>query len=462
MIIDTSMGVSRIGGRSRIIMPKGMHSRPKESIVIQHLLTQHRPSQRPKPRRKLSEQRRHLRIATWEGVPSTIFQTLLGGPFLTGYLLYLGATSSQIGFVLAITTLVNIGQLYIAYAIQRIRSRKWTLISFIIVHRLLWASTGLIPFIFPKPLWVGVYITVYAIAFSASAVSGMLWTSMISDIVPAKVRGRHFGIRNTILNALGSVCLFSGGMLLDHYPGETGFLLLFIPIWICAVANIVAFFFYPDLPFERSKETAYLPMLRKPLQDSGFMRASAFLASWLLLQTLVVPLYSYAMLELLQISYSQVSIITVVQTVAMMISFYFWGNLNARYSNKRLLFWTLPLIAASCLSWLLLPLAPALVVLLISHIFLGIGVGGFNQLAFNFTIGDTPKSERPMFIAMYSSMTGLASFGGPLIGGLLYERMKDLPGHLGWIELYGFPTGIGILLLLLAMTVGRRVLLAKS
>ncbi|MNF14674.1 hypothetical protein D3C80_2169800 [compost metagenome] len=67
-----------------------------------------------------------------------------------------------------------------------------------------------------------------------------------------------------------------------------------------------------------------------------------------------------------------------------------------------------------------------------------------------------------MFIAMYSSMTGLASFGGPLIGGLLYERMKDLPGHLGWIELYGFPTGIGILLLLLAMTVGRRVLLAKS
>ena len=59
--------------------------------------------------------RKHLRIATIEGVPSTIFSTLLGGPFLTGFLLYLGATSSQIGFVIALTTLVNVAQVIIAF-----------------------------------------------------------------------------------------------------------------------------------------------------------------------------------------------------------------------------------------------------------------------------------------------------------------------------------------------------------
>ncbi|GJM71292.1 hypothetical protein HMSSN036_35080 [Paenibacillus macerans] len=37
---------------------------------------------KPYTRRKTSKQRRNLTIATWEGVPSTIFQTLLGGQVL--------------------------------------------------------------------------------------------------------------------------------------------------------------------------------------------------------------------------------------------------------------------------------------------------------------------------------------------------------------------------------------------
>ncbi|MNN33702.1 Major Facilitator Superfamily protein [compost metagenome] len=188
------------------------------------------------------------------------------------------------------------------------------------------------------------------------------------------------------------------------------------------------------------------------------MKATAFLACWLLIQTLIVPLYSYAMLGLMHINYSTVSIITVIQTVAMMVSFYIWGNLNARYSNKKLLFWTLPLIAASCLSWGLLAVLPGVLVLILSHILLGVGVGGFNQLAFNFTIGDTPKSERPMFIAMYSALTGLTSFIGPLAGGGLYAWMKSWPSSLDWFELYGFPAFTGLVMMILTFTLGRRIL----
>lgn len=66
-------------------------------------------------RAQKSIQRKNLRIATMEGVPAVMFQTLLGGQFLTGYLLYLGADSSQLGFVLAITTFVNIAQLFAAF-----------------------------------------------------------------------------------------------------------------------------------------------------------------------------------------------------------------------------------------------------------------------------------------------------------------------------------------------------------
>ncbi|CAM3107891.1 MFS transporter [Paenibacillus sediminis] len=388
-------------------------------------------------------------------MPSTIFGVLLGQPFLTGYLLYLGATSGQIGFVLAITTFVNVLQIGIAYWMQKLKRRKWMLVLFVALHRILWSSTGLIPFIFSKEYWVSAFIVMYTAAFIANTAGSVLWTSVISDIVPARVRGRYFGIRNTILNALGSIAMFAGGTVLDRVPGGEGFLVLYFMIWTCALLNILIFLFYPEVPFERSTESKFLPMFTRPLRDKSFIRAAFFLAMWLLVQTLVVPMYSYVMLNLLKINYQTVSGLTVLQTVMMMISFYIWGNLNAKYSNKKLLYWTLPIIAVSCLSWGLLSIFPTLLVLIIVHTLLGVGVGGFNQLSFNFVIGDTPKTERAMFFAVYSAVTGFASFIGPMIGGKVYEWITDLPL---WMQIYGLQASAGVIMLVMAFTLGRRVL----
>ncbi|MBO2945400.1 MFS transporter [Paenibacillus sp. F411] len=422
----------------------------KECIPIKAVRVAYRPQ------RLTSRHRKHLLIANWEGVPAVTYQTLLGGPFLTGYLLYLGAESGMIGFVLAVTTFFNIIQILTAYLVQRLQYRKKAMIISTALNRILWGTTGLIPFVFDREWWIPVFLVLYSAAFIAGTVSGMLWTSVISDMVPAKVRGRYFGIRNTMLNALGAVVLFAGGLILDWYPGGKGFLILFAIAWVAMAANLPLFFLYPDPPFERSKETRFWPMVRKPLSDQPFIKSTLFLGGWLFLQTLVVPLYSYAMLDVLEISYSVVSMMTVSQTAVMMIGFYVWGNLNARFSNRTLLFWTLPLIAASSMAWGLLSVLPVIPVLLVSHMLLGAGVGGFNQLAFNFMIGDTPKGDRPMFIAMYSAITGVAAFLGPLIGGQVFKLLLDAPE---WMQHYGFQLLVGVLMLLTAWLLGRRVLL---
>jgi MFS family permease len=404
---------------------------------------------------KFSNNRKYLWVATVEGVPAIIMMTLLGGPFMTGYLLFLGASSGQIGFVFAVTTFVNIMQIWMAYLIQRIKNRKWTFVIFASLHRILWAATGLIPLLLDKEWWVIAFILLFTAAFLANSASSVVWSTLISDMVLAPVRGRYFGIRNTILNAIGSITLFIGGIVLDKYSGWSGFAILYIVIGISTVLNIIAFLGYPNLPFEKSKESKFLPMLKKPLKDASFMKAVFFLAGWLFVQTISVPFFSYIMLKILKISYQQVSIITVAQTVVMMMSFYIWGNLNSRYGNKQLLFWTLPLIALSCLMWGGLAFLPTLVVLYSAHILLGLGVGGFNQLAFNYLIGDTPKSERPMFIAMYSAITGFATFLGPLLGGWIYGHISGFPG---WVEEYGVSIIIGVVLML-ALFVGRVVLM---
>lgn len=408
-----------------------------------------------KPKKKISAYRRSLLVATFEGFPAVIIFQLLGGPFLTGYLLYLGATSTEIGFVLAITTVVNIVQIAMAIMMQKFRNRKRMLLIFGSAHRLLWASVGLIPFIFPEELWVVMYIVLYTVAHLGNAAGGVVWTSLISDAVPGPVRGRYFGLRNTILGGVSSLALFIGGQILDRYPGGQGFSYLFMIVGVCAVLNVLAYCLYPNPPFEPSTATNPVGMIGKPLKDRAFIKAIIFLAIFLFVQSLTVPLFSYVMLKLMKMNYETVSYITVVHTLVMMASYYIWGNLNARYTAQTLLLWSLPIIALACLTWGAIAFIPAVVVLYAVHIVLGVGLGGFNQMVFTFTIGDTPKSERPMYIATYSAITGFAAFLGPIVGGKVYAMISDSPM---WLQIYGVSTLVGAILLVLGLWGGRLVL----
>lgn len=406
-------------------------------------------------RRKPSEQRKYLWVATLEGFPAIILIQLLGGPFLTGYLLHLGASSKQIGFVLAVATLANVVQIGMAVVMQKFRNRRMLLLFLGGTHRIFWTLTGIVPFLVAKEWWVPLYMLFYSIAFLSNGGGGIVWASLISDMVPASVRGRYFGLRNTILWGIGCAALFAGGQILKHAPGDAGFHILYGICAFCAVLNIIAFWFYPNLPFEPSTEGNPLAMIRKPFQDRQFSRAIVFLSVWLFLQNIAVPFFSYVMLQMLQKDYEAVSILTMVQNIAMMISYYFWGRLSSRYTTKTLLRWTLPIVAASCFVWGGLAWLPGTAVLAAAHVLLGVGVGGFNQLVFNFISGDTPKSERPMYIASYNALTGFTAFLGPMAGGWLYGKLAGAPL---WTQQYGVSLSVGAMLFLLALVFGPRVL----
>lgn len=401
-----------------------------------------------------SAQRKHLLTATYEGVPAIAIYTLLGIPFLTGYLLYLGATSFQVGFVLALPSLANVVQIAVAFLMQKIENRKLALLLTGGGHRVLWTLTGVIPFVFPQDWWVPAYILLFSIACMFNSAASVVWSSLISDVVPAPIRGRYFGIRNTILWGVSSLCMLIGGQILDHFSDKQGFAILYIVCAVFTVMNLYFYWLYPNPPFEKSRESGPIRMISKPFKDRIFFRAMMFISIWLLLQGIAVPLFSFVMLDIMKISYFWVSLVTTVQTLVMMFSYYFWGNLNARYSTRSLLLWTFPIIALSCLLWSVVSIFPALLVLIAIHVLFGVGNGGYTLLVFNFTIGDTPKADRPMFIAVFAAITGLAGFIGPLVGGKLYEWVEPMNY---WMQAYGISTGIGVILILVAIFAGPAV-----
>ncbi|RXZ84110.1 MFS transporter [Paenibacillaceae bacterium] len=409
-------------------------------------------------RRPTSNQRRALRTIIVEGIPATIIANLLGGPILTAYLLFLGANSSQIGFVLAIPPIANLLQIFAAFSMQRLSNRRLYVILFGIAHRTIWILTGAIPFLVPDRFQIPVFITLFFLSFAAAATSSVFWSSAVADIVPAKIRGRYFGIRNTIHWAIASLTLLAGGQLLERMSEGSAFILLYLISAACAIWNGIELARYPNPPFEKSGESSKLGLIGKPFKDRLFMKATVFISLFILIQNIAIPMFSFVMLDILRISYWHITVITTVQMIVMMISYYYWGNLNARFATKTLLLWSMPIIAVACVSFAGIAFLPVFVVLLAVHILLGFGLGGYNLLAFNFMIGDTPKSDRPMYIAVFSGLTGITGFIGPLVGGMLYTTAASGPF---WIQGYGISMITGIALLLLALGLGPLALRSK-
>jgi MFS family permease len=385
-----------------------------------------------------------------------VIAQLLGGPYLTGYLIHLGANAAQIGLVLAIPMLANLVQLASAALMQKINSRLKHMVLGLGFHRFVWVLSGVIPFILPKEAWVITYIIMFLVSYVAAAASFVIWSSIISDVVPARVRGRFFGIRNTIAFGTGAVSLVVGGWLLERYPGDIGFAILYGICAVLTVINVIQLALHPDPPFVKSEAASDRAFFLKPLKDRMFFGATAFIAVWVFVQNLVMPLFPYVMLDVMHMSYfPHITVITTVQNFVMMASFYIWGVWNSRIATQKLLIWTLPILALSCVAWGLNAWMPAFGVLIFVHVLLGFGAGGFHLLLFNFIIGDTPKSERPMYVAVFNALTGFTGFVGPVIGGQIYGWIKPWPQ---WIQVYGFNVLVGFMLLVLALLIAPRYL----
>jgi len=399
-------------------------------------------------RRNATQQRRSLQVSVIEGIPATIVANMLGGPILTAYLLYLNADSTAVGLVFAIQSLANILQVFAAFFMQRMENRKFWMALTGILHRSLWVLTGLIPVLLPEPARVPAFVALFACSFASVAVSAVVWSSLMSDMVPAQVRGRYFGVRNTVHWAIASAVLLLSGQVLERAGSPAaGFAILYSAAAVCVVWNGIMLFRYPNPPFEKSHEKTGRDRLLKPFRDRPFIIATAFIALFILIQNAAVPLFSYVMLDILGVSYTAVTAVTTVQMVVMMISYYVWGNLNARYPAMTLLLCSLPFIALSCLLWGGLAFLPAAAVLVLAHAALGIGQGGYNLLNFTFLIGDTPKADRPMYIAVFAAATGLMGFVGPLIGGAVYDAIAGGPA---WLRQYGVSMFTGLIMMALA------------
>ncbi|MFK7692945.1 MFS transporter [Paenibacillus sp. HJGM_3] len=407
------------------------------------------------PRSGKSETERALRNGHYEAVSTTIFANLLVGPYLTGYLLYLGASAGQVGFITALPLLMNAAIVMIsAFLMEKFTNRYRIAMVALLFHRGLLCACGLIPFLVPSDWQVTAFTVLFVVLCLCGSISSAPFTTLFADMVPPDRRARYFGMRFTLTGVAASVTLLAAGSGLDRVSQARGFAWLFILGTVAAVINMFYLFRYPNIPYKPTGSGLSLQVLVRPFRDRGFIRSILFVSFWIMAQGSTISLFSYVMLDIMKINYEWVGISNTLLAIVSIAAYAVWGKLNTKWSNRQLLLWVFPLNAVSVILWGLQVALPVNAMLLVVYTFLGISMAGFGLLVFNFVMSDTPEKDRPMYYAVYASMTGLFGFLGPFLGGQLFQVMKAWPK---WFQAYGFFVSTGLVMLLASLTLSFRI-----
>ena len=392
--------------------------------------------------------RTSLRASSIDGSLSTVFSNITGGVLLSSFLIDLGASPFEIGMVASLPMLANLLQPLGALLSNRSHSRHdygiWTFLP----SRLLWLIL-LIGIIlrgtntdfstnFSKEL---VYLTLTLVIISniLAAMGSASWMSWLAALVPAKLRGRYYSVRNIVSNVTGLLCLPIASFVISNWQGGsiTGYGLVLSVGILAGVVSLTCQHFMIDINPQKyqtagqvehqagHQQTNLFNNLIAPFQDRNLIIFLIYVALWGFAVNLSTPFFNLYMLENLNVDITWVTLFNSLSSGANMLMLLVWGRLSDRLGNRPLLIFVGIAIALTPLFWLLTGLSQVQeqlwLYLIIFHLFLGGTWAAIDLGSNNIQIGIAPIEHHATFFAIVAAIAGISSALGATIGGTLAQ-----------------------------------------
>ncbi len=282
-------------------------------------------------------------------------------------------------------------------------------------------------------LALALMLTLQLVFLGSDALAAVAWFDMFAKAIPAERRGRLIGAGQAIRGVLA----IAAGVLIAALLGAKGppFPSNYAILFILAAAGLLFSFFCltrvvePDEPVEEANVPwrEYLPALFQTLrQDAAFRRLIVvrLLAGF---DTLALSFYILFALDQLKLAPGTVGLFTVVQTVGSILASLFFGWLGERAGNQRIiqvataLGLTAPLVGLA-LFFLRAPGSAAVTAIFAWAFLAGGAVLSASMLGFyNYILDLAPTRQRPTYIGLFNTVTGLL-VPLPLLGGLLLQN----------------------------------------
>jgi MFS family permease len=354
----------------------------------------------------------------------------------TGFVLSLGASESTIAHFISIGSFASLAQiLSSALLAHRIKRKKAFVIAMGCLHTLFRFSIVLVPFITASHQ-VSLISILIGLGMVSWHLAGPIFSGWNAHIIPEDIRARFIG-RQTMAHLLvGIVASYAAGWYLDLFDDTTKYTAFFAIFLVATLIGLGGFLNLSRVPFQTTESDNQTGSLLIPFQNPQFRNLLIFFWAWNFAWSLSSPFYSVFMLKTLQISYSNVAILTSLLMAAMVVGSQLLSGLIDRYGSKAMLqILTIPSIITP-IFWTFnrpdfywfIPVAMILNGLIFSGMLVSV-----NSLLYA-TVPD--GSNRTAYFAGWSCAIFLAYAIAPLVGSALVAYFEPFHFHI-----FGFDIG---------------------
>ncbi|MBD2457746.1 MFS transporter [Nostoc sp. FACHB-87] len=385
--------------------------------------------------------RTSLRASTVDAVLATVFSITTGGILLSNFLVELDASPVVFGLLSSIPMLVNLIQPLGAYLSERTTSRFRYALGIYGTSRLLWLILAIAIAIFSWGSITSQQLVVLTllIVLATHLLGGLgcaSWMSWLAIIVPRRLRGRYFGIRNSAVSLTNLICMPLAGLIVSHWDGGNiqGYGIVLLIGVIFGIVSIGCQYFKIDInpqlqnslasisPNNTTDELVTLPTI-SIWKNYNFLIFLIYISLWMFAVHLSAPFFNLYMLDTLNIDVSWVTLYGSLQAGANLLMLIWWGKLADRVGNLPILIFVGILVGLTPILWLGINASQLDIWLWLPllHILAGITWAAIDLCNNNLQLAIAPMKNQSIYFAIAAAVAGASGALGTTIGSFIAQ-----------------------------------------
>lgn len=376
---------------------------------------------------------------------------LSGGTFLATLMSFCGISDANIGIITSLVSLAAISQIFLINYFKKLKKYKF-LVCFTALQRLLFTVIYFVPLLSissgKKGLLIVVLYFTGQIFVQIGTPASQDW---IASLVPGRLRGKYFSIKDSIAVFVVSSTMLIGGIILDFFKKrnlEAGFILIGVIIFLLVAINFVAFskMKEPKLSYlntegkemhgrlakkakesektGKGREKAIITEIKEAFQNRKFRKAFTLQSLYTLSFYICLPFNASYQINDLALPYTFIMLIGFIANLYRIYISPKLGRLADKYGMARLLRYTLLALGFNMFANALTVPGNAYPLFILSQFiastawaFVGIGLFGV-QLDFFL------NEKRMIWLTMVSSISGVFGFAVSILGGVLLDMLQ--------------------------------------
>ncbi len=359
-----------------------------------------------------------------------------GARYVSPFALALGATTTQIGLLSSLPTLLgNFTQIFSSKAMEKF-SRKKIVILFTTLQAIFWLFvllSGVFFFIFKfnSAVSVNFLIMAYTLLIAFGAFVSPIWNSWMKDLVDPDKSGKYFGTRSKVIGFVSLLAMLIGGFILDYFKNTKVFIGFFILFAICFLARLISSQLFrkqyePGLETEKDYHFSLWQFIKK-MGHNNFGKFVIAISLMNFAISIASPFFAVYMLKDLGFSYITYTIIIVSSIIGNLIFVPFWGKFADRYGNVKTIKITAFLTSLVPILWfasyfLFKGNAGLIPFLIFTEVYSGMVFAGFSLTTSNFIYDAVTRQRMALCTSYFNVINGIAVFLGATLAGLIASR----------------------------------------